>query len=563
MELISTFLYNSFSFIVILTVIVFVHEFGHYFVAKIFGVKIEEFSIGFGKEIFGFNDKTGTRWKVSCLPLGGYVKMFGDMDPASAPDTEKIKKFTKEEEKLAFHSKSLPVKAAVVSAGPIANFLLAIAILTFTYLSNGRPVNIPEVSYVQENSPAATAGIQAGDIIIEMDGEKVDDVNDVQRIISINTGTPVDIKVRRNDKLIDTIANVELNDAKSIFGDDIKVPFLGIRYSSMIIPVIDEVQTNSAAEEAGLKKGDLITQIDFQKIKSFSDIVNIISENNGTPVTITAKRKEIVTLEATPKLSEKIDRQGNKTHESLLGLRVKRFEGDNFDVKQAAPQIDSVKPGSPADVAGIKPGDLILTINEKGINSFADVQKIITDSTDKTLSIQIERLSPFSTIATPKITTYTDENGAEKNRALLGIQAQTKPKVDLGLASSVKYATIQTYDYAKMTLKAIGQMVTGSRNATEISGPIGIAKYSGQSFERGIDTVLWFIVILSVNLGLINLFPIPVLDGGHLFYYAIEAVRGKPLADRYQQYGFRFGLILIVALAIFAVINDVRKLNIF
>lgn len=370
MELLHSFLYNSAAFVVVLTVIVFVHEFGHYYIAKLSGVKIETFSIGFGTEIFGWNDKAGTRWKVCWIPMGGYVKMFGDIDPASAPDTEKIKHFNEEEKKIAFHTKPLYKKAAIVAAGPIANFILAIVIITYFFTFYGKPTTLAEVSSVAEGSAAAEAGLIAGDIIIEIDSSKIETFADIQRVIAINTGTPIEITIHRGDQ-------------------------------------------------------------------------------------------------------------------------------------------------------------------------------------------------ELSTIATPKIIVSEDIFGNESKRALLGISSTEVSYEKLNPVTAAGAAIVETYHIAAGTLTAIKQMITGERSAKEISGPIGIAKYSGQASKKGLDTLLWFMTVLSINLGLINLFPIPVLDGGHLLYYSIEAVRGKPMADKLQQYGFKLGIALVVTLAIFAIFNDIRNLNLF
>jgi regulator of sigma E protease len=368
MQLLSTFLYNAGAFIVILSVIVFVHEFGHYIVAKLSGVKIEVFSIGFGKELLGWNDKSGTRWKISLLPLGGYVKMFGDTNPASMPDTDKIKAFTAEEEKIAFHTKPLYKKAAIVAAGPIANFILAIFILTFMFWHDGKPTSLPIINVVMEGSAAAEAGLQSGDVIISMDGESVSSFNDIQRIVSLNTGTPITTIIQRSNEQIQLAVTPKIVSRKDIFGNTINAAFLGV--SSSIVS--------------------------YQRLKLL------------------------------PALGEGIS---------------------------------------------------------------------------------------------------------------------------------------ETYNISAGTLKAIGQMITGQRSVKEISGPIGIAKYSGQSVEKGLATVLWFMTVLSINLGLINLFPVPILDGGHLLYYAVEAIRGKPLADKVQQLGFKLGMLFILALAALGFINDFRNLN--
>ncbi len=370
MEWVGSLLYNFFSFVFIISVIVFIHEYGHYIVAKISGVKIEVFSIGFGPEICGINDRSGTRWKLSALPFGGYVKMFGDVDPSSAPDNDKIATFSEEDKKHAFHTQPLSIKAAVVAAGPIANFILAIVILTGFYTAYGKPVTLPEISVVMEESAAAEAGIEVGDVITSIDGQEIESFGDIQRIVSINTGTPLSFIVKRGE--------------------------------------LEEV------------------------------------------------------LRVTPHMKER---------EDIFGNIVK------------AP--------------------------------------------------------------------------------LIGIASESVSYRDLHAGNAFVEAVGETYFISTATLKAIGQMIVGERGVEELSGPLRIAKYSGQSVEQGMSTILWFMVILSVNLGLINLFPIPVLDGGHLLYYIIEAVRGKPMADKMQEWGFRVGIALVLSLAIFSTFNDLRHLDVF
>lgn len=367
MEFILSLLFNICAFIVVISIVVFVHEFGHYIVAKVSGVRIEAFSIGFGKEIFGKNDKSGTRWKVCWLPFGGYVKMFGDAGASSSPDNEKLNEMSDDDKKWAFHHKPLPIKAAVVSAGPIANFLLAIVLATGLYMTQGKPSTLPIASEVQEDSAAQKAGILAGDVIISLDGKQMETFDDVRRHVGLNTGEPIDVAIDRDGKTVILVVTPDFITVEDILGDEIQFPLLGIQS----------------------------TEISFATL-SFM----------------------------------------------------------------------------PAMVA----------------------------------------------------------------------------------------ATKETYDIAAATLKAIGQMVTGHRDPTQISGPIGIAKLSGDFASQGTATFVLFIILLSVNLGLINLFPIPALDGGHLLYYAIEATKGSPLAEKYQEYGVRVGIAIILALMVFAVLNDIRKL---
>mgnify|MGYP001392430329 CR=1 FL=1 len=355
------------AFLVVLSIIVFVHEYGHYSVAKLAGVKVEEFSIGFGKELYGWNDQSGTRWKISLIPLGGYVKMFGDTDPASNPDTDKIASFTKEEEKIAFHTQSLSKKTAIVAAGPLINFILGFVIFIGLY---------------------------------------------------------------------------------SVYGKS---------YSSTQLANISQ---DSAAYEAGLLAGDIITHIDNEPVESFADIQQIVALNTGTAMTLSIQR----------------------------------------------------------------------------------------DGQNQTITI------------TPKIMDSEDAFGNPIKRPILGIVSGKVQFHELGLIDSIKEAAISTYNATAMTLKALGQMISGDRSLKEISGPISIAKYSGQAAQMGIPTLLYLTALISINLGLVNLFPIPMLDGGHLLFYGIEAIQGRPLAERYQEWGLKFGMICIAMLMVFAVLNDIMRL---
>lgn len=364
--LMTTFHY-AWSFFVILSVIVFIHEFGHYIVAKWCGVKIEAFSIGFGKELFGWSDKSGTRWKFSLIPMGGYVKMFGDAGAASTPDSDKAAAMSEAEKQGSFHHKPLWKKALIVAAGPAFNFILTIIILTGMLMSYGLP---------------------------------------------------------------------------------------------SAAPYIDEVLPDSAAEEADFRAGDLILSIDGKAVKSFGDIPRYITTNTGTPISIVLEREgEELTKVVTPRMTEIDDSLGNKVMWPTIGLR-------------SQPQ------------------------NIREMNLFQ------------------------------------------------------------AMGEAVK----RTYDICAMSLEAVGQIFAGDRDASELKGPIGIAKLSGQATGVSFETVLWFIAMLSANLGLVNLFPIPLLDGGHLMYYAIEAGTGRPLAEKFQEYGFRIGFALIACLMAFTILNDIRTI---
>ena len=355
-------------FLVVLTLLVFIHELGHYAIARRNGVRVEVFSIGFGPELFGWSDRVGTRWKISAIPLGGYVKMFGDADPASMPGHH-LTEMTEAEKAVSFHHKRLGQRAAVVAAGPIANFLLAILLLAVIIGIRGQQFSPPEVGMVVPNSAAEAAGLREHDLIVSLDGEAVDRFSGIQHIIELNTGTPLDIVVKRGDQLL--------------------------------------------------------------------------------------------TLHATPKVLTEQDRFGFTHQVTRLGIGPSRVEFVHRDP-----------------------------------------------------------------------------------------------------ASALWYATTETWNITTETLKRVWQMIIGLRSSNEISGALGIIQLSGAVAQDGFLPLLGFAAVLSINLGLVNLFPIPVLDGGHLLFYAAEAIRGKPLGQRAQEYGFRFGLALVLTLMVFATWNDLVRLKV-
>lgn len=361
-------------FLFVLTVVVFFHELGHFTVARLCKVKVDVFSIGFGREIFGWNDKHGTRWKLSWIPLGGYVKFAGDDNAASVPDRKRLAHIAPEERAGLFHFKPLPQRAAVVAAGPVANFILAILIFAGIFTFVGR---------------------------------------------------------------------------------------------SIATPVVDEINPGSAAAEAGFVPGDRIAAIDGSPIASFEEMQRVVSTSGGEELVFDVMRSgEHVTLRATPQVQEVTDRFGNVHRIPMLGI---------------VRQVDSA-------------------------------------------SVEIVRSDPLSAL-------------------WLG--------------------TKETWFVTERTLSYIGGIFAGTEDSDQVGGPLRIAQVSGQVASIGFAALIGLTAMLSVSIGLLNLFPVPMLDGGHLLYYAVEAVRGRPLGEQAQEYGFRIGLALVMMLMIFATWNDLVHLQVF
>jgi regulator of sigma E protease len=359
-------------FLFVLSVVVFFHELGHFLVARFCGVRVLTFSIGFGPELMGFHDRHGTRWKLAAIPLGGYVKFFGDENAGSAPDASQLTTMNPGERAVSFHFQPVWKRAAIVFAGPLANFLLAIVIFAGIFMIYGKQTMSARVDSVQADSAAAVAGFQPGDIVLAIDGQPIDNFADMQRIVSENADRTLSINVDRK----------------------------------------------------------------------------------GTPLV----------LKATPTLKEVKDSFGNLHRIGILGI-----------------------------TRSMAPGD-----------------------------VKYQPVSPAQAI-------------------WLGGQ--------------------ETWFVVDRTLSYIGGVIVGREAADQLGGPIRIAQISGQVATIGFAALVHLAAVLSVSIGLLNLFPIPLLDGGHLLFYAIEAVRGRPLSERAQEVGFRIGLAIVVMLMIFATFNDIVHLT--
>jgi len=452
---------TALAFVVLLTVLVFVHEMGHYLVARWCGVRVDVFSIGFGRELFGWTDGKATRWKIAILPFGGYVKFFGDLNAASAPDSALDEGLTEAERRVAFHHKGLLQRVAIVFAGPLANILYAIVVLATIYAVFGQRATPPEIGRIAEGSSVEAAGFQRGDIVLAIDDREIVRFEDIVETYLLNPGRELTFHVRRGDAELSLRATPTPVTTSEIDGIERVVGELPL-YPA-IRAVAGKIMEGSAAETAGLREGDRIVGIDGQPVDSFADLQDIVGASRGRELMVSVRRgAEMLTFPITPR-------------------------------------------------------------------------RQIIDGAD----------------------------GASTERWLLGIQSAPLPLVRYGPTDAVLAAVGTSVDMVRQTADYLGEMIVGRRGTEDLGGPLRIAHASGQAAKVGIEQLIMLSVLLSLNLGLINLLPIPVLDGGHLLLYACEAVRGRPLTERMQEYAFRFGLAMILTLAIFVTWNDLVQLKVF
>ena len=444
-------------FLVVLSILVFVHEYGHYIVARWNGVRVDVFSIGFGTELFGFTDKAGTRWKFSLLPLGGYVKMHGDADASSS---------TVDQEAAidpdSFPAKNVFQRMSIIAAGPLANILFAAVALALLFMIVGRPFTPATVGNVEAGSPAAVAGLMPFDQVIAVDGDEIESFEEFRTIERESAGVELLVTVERDGETLD-------------------------------LPM--------------------------------------------APAKVT---REDVRLDQTFEIGD-------------LGIGPPLTPAD----------VANVRPDGAAAEAGLEPGDRIIAVDGQPMASFEDLQAVVSTSADVSLLLTVEREGATLDLPiTPRPVEITDEQtGETQTIGLIGVERPLPPLHRVGPVTALIDGLAETWRLTTLILSAVWELITGQGSTDDVGGPIRIAQITGELTKDGIFPAVMFTVMLSINLGLINLFPIPVLDGGHLVMLFIELVRGKPLNERSQEIAFRFGLALVLSLMVFATLQDLSRFD--
>jgi len=473
LDLVTSFALGGLGFLFVISLVVFVHELGHFLAGRYFGVKVDEFSIGFGRELFGFNDRHGTRWKVAALPLGGYVKFWGDENEASAPSQEQLNRMSQADRSKSFHHKLWWQKMIISAAGPVANFILAIAILAVLFLSLGSTAPAPIIGSVKQGYPADLAGLKPGDRIVSIDGDAIESFSDLVKIVSVSDGHTLSFQIDRDGQRQRIAVTPTMISKPDSFGSTIRDPGIGV---SPVIPgLVQTVEEGSPAAAAGLRPDDIVVAVNNVPVSSFRDVARELAAADGKPVP----------------------------------FKIARQKG----VQKGGRQLEM----------------LDLTLVPRAVVTSASVDQ------------QVLGAAGFAVYAKGAPEPYV--------------------RVTYGVLDALSAGTSEVKFIVVKTIYFIGQLLTGSADYQQLSGPIGIATVSGKvAVEYGLIALINLAAVLSVSIGLLNLFPIPMLDGGHILYYAIEAVRGRPLGERAQELGFRIGLGFVGCLLLFATWNDLAKL---
>ena len=437
--LIGGFLATILPFVVVIGIVVFIHEYGHYIVGRWCGIHAEVFSIGFGKELWHRIDRRGTRWRIGALPLGGYVKFLGDADGSSRPDRASVEGMDAEERARSMPGAAVWKRALTVLAGPVANFILSIILYTGLVIWSGVAVEEARIGEI----PASVQGetpLEQGDLVLSVNGIAVADYGDLALTVAeLETNDPVTFEVERDGAVREVVVT-------------------GLRP-----PFVAGVRPLSAASRAGIEAGDLLLEAGGEALPDIETLQRIVQGSEGDPLAISLRRgAETLTLEMVPTEEDVPQPDGSFAKQVIIGVSVTTY---------LQPEVRA--PG-PIEAIGI--------------------------GVDRTVAV-----------------------------------------------------VTGTFD-------GIGQMIAGNVSPTNLQGPVGIAQVSGETAGQGFVNFVLLIALISTAIGLMNLMPIPVLDGGHLVFYGIEAVTGRVPSGKWVDFAMAFGLALVLSLMLFATYNDITRL---
>ena len=548
MEIILSYLQSGLSaiipFIVLLGLLIFVHEMGHFLVAKYFGVRVEVFSLGFGKKIFQFK-RGDTIYCLSLIPLGGYVKMYGDEMGAELPEDQK---------QFAFTHKPVSQRIAIVLAGPMMNFFFAIFIYLCVSLI-GEEVRSPRIGDVASHTKAYEYGFRSGDLVLSANEKQVSTWEEFQNQIGRHADQELKVVVRRENSeqtaefSVKPVLGVNAN---VLSPDDYTGQIQGL--DSLSKAGVVGVRHDSIAYKAGLRTGDLILSVNEKPIKYFRELDNLFVAFQQQPLKLKIERMKDDGKEKPQSLDIEIVKS------SFASMQV-------LGIEDAESYLARVFPGTPAQKAGLQAGDKIVSVSNQPITTWDTLLNSVKNYKEGSLSFKILREGQEQTIdIVPQMTTQMNSQGGEEKRYTVGIlpwMAAAAPALTTVKAAGIGAGLVRGYEktieVTKMTLMSFLRLFQNKISPKNIGGVISIGQAAKETYQMGITYFLQMMAVISVNLFILNLLPIPILDGGHLLFYTIEALKGAPLSMRKMEVAQQVGLVLLMSLMAFALFNDVTR----
>lgn len=546
-------------FFLLLGLLIFIHELGHFSVARFFGVRVETFSIGFGKKILKFKHGD-TEYRISIFPFGGFVKMFGDNPLAQV---------SPEEQKYSFIHKPVSARIAIVLAGPLMNLVLAFFVF-FGIGLYGEPQISAELGDISEVTAAYKAGLRSGDRIISVNGTQATSYDNALKLIS-EAGSSANIEVLRNKEKLTFDIPTEIKSNPNILSSEREIPQIeGLTmYSSL--PLLGLTDSTSSWAQAGLQSLDQIKEINSQKISTTRDFkasLESLAKESSFKVTFS---REVIKEKSQAKTSEQ-DAQTNTENEKIIDGEIVKtvvVENKNLTFESTEMYVGRVQPGSPAEKMGLKRGDKILEISGTPVNKWETLIETVKakGTSEQTLDFKVLRNYETLTVSVkPIIKSIMNEKGQETFRPIVGIEPALYIKVPDqifvpagGFLASISYAAHSTWKWSVWTINSILRVVQGEVSHKNLGGFITIGQVAKESFKVGWSYFFQMMGIISINLFLLNLFPIPVLDGGHLVFYTIEALRGKPVSPQKMEIAFMFGFAVLMSLVGLTLFNDIQR----
>ncbi len=533
--------------IVLLGLLVFVHELGHFLAAKYYGVRVETFSLGFGPKIFKFLHN-GTTYCISALPLGGYVKMYGD---------EPGKDIPLKQQQESFLHKPVSHRIVITLAGPLMNLFFA-AVLFILIAFTGDKALSPEVGEIPTNSKAYEVGFRPYDKIQKISGQKVKTWDEISEIIETSADKNLQFEMIRNDESITLNTTAISSENDNLFSTANRIGKIKGLHSNLHFPVIG-VEFDGNLYKAGLKTGDRIVKVNEQDVEWYKDIEPMVLEAlySGDPeVSLTINRYP--------------DYRLNQDFEEIkISLQAKNFTTHKLDMYIPETLIAEVQKDSPAEKAGLKRLDKILKVNDHNILSFDDIVHHVSSYSKEKGALRIEVLRQNENLTfemTPKMNELEGRFGEMENRFTIGVIPTLfmAPKSFQWKSETITEATSRAWDqtikWTNVTIMSFVRIVQNRVSSKNISGIISIGQVAQKSWSIGLNAFLKMMAIISINLFIINLFPIPILDGGHLLIFTLEAIKGAPLSLKKIEMAQQVGFLLILFLMAFALFNDFSRI---